>query len=657
VGTPSGTAALLDVITIGRSSVDLYGAELGTSLEEARLFNKSVGGCPANIAIGAARLGLRSALVTRVGDEQMGRFILEELRREAVATAGVRTDDKRLTALVLLAVRDQSSFPHIFYRENCADMALCEDDIEPGLFARTRSIVVTGTHFSTASVAAASWKAIRLAKQAGAKVVLDIDFRPSLWGLASHSEGDARLARSAGVHEVMRDVIAASDIVVGTEEEFCAALDKSDPLAALTAARELSTAVIVCKRGASGCEIFPHRGGNTLGEAIRGDRFQVKVVNSIGAGDAFLSGFLCGLLRGESWQTAASWANACGAIAVSRLMCSSEYPTWTELSAFLSSYREETPAETAANIAHIHWATTRRPMPKELFVFAFDHRWQFEELADSLGVKRARLAAFKRIAASAAGSVAKTYPNVGVICDGDYGAEALLDADKLSLWTARAIEAARAKPLSFVVGADVGSALMIWPKSQVVKCLCHYDPEDPAALRERQEAELVRLDQACKALGHELLLEIIPNAGHRGSGSTVAAVIRRLYAVGVRPDWWKLEPSKDRAAWGEIAAAIAAGDSYCRGILILGLTSTLHELGEAFAAAAECELVRGFAVGRAIVGDAAREWLADRLTDEQARQAMAERFAAVIAAWQSSRVRVAQHTVADRSAHSLQTVR
>jgi 5-dehydro-2-deoxygluconokinase len=106
----------LDVISIGRSSVDLYGVEIGTCLEEVRTFKKSVGGCPANIAIGTARLGLKSALVTRVGDEQMGRFILSELEREGVLTTGIRTDNERL---VLLAVRDTSSSPHIFYRENC----------------------------------------------------------------------------------------------------------------------------------------------------------------------------------------------------------------------------------------------------------------------------------------------------------------------------------------------------------------------------------------------------------------------------------------------------------------------------------------------------------------------------------------------------------
>jgi 5-dehydro-2-deoxygluconokinase len=120
----------LDVITIGRSSVDLYGQQIGGRLEDMASFAKSVGGCPANIAIGTARLGLRSALITRVGDEAFGRFIREQLVREGVDISGVATDPKRLTALVILGVRDRSTFPLIFYREDCADAALDESDID-----------------------------------------------------------------------------------------------------------------------------------------------------------------------------------------------------------------------------------------------------------------------------------------------------------------------------------------------------------------------------------------------------------------------------------------------------------------------------------------------------------------------------------------------
>jgi 5-dehydro-2-deoxygluconokinase len=140
--------APLDVITIGRSSVDLYGQQVGGRLEDMASFSKAVGGCPANIAIGTARLGLKSALISRVGDEHMGRFIREQLLREGVNGRGWPPTRRRLTALVVLGVRDDKTFPLIFYRSDCADAALDESDIDEAFIASARAIVVTGTHFA-----------------------------------------------------------------------------------------------------------------------------------------------------------------------------------------------------------------------------------------------------------------------------------------------------------------------------------------------------------------------------------------------------------------------------------------------------------------------------------------------------------------------------
>ncbi len=140
--------ATLDLIAIGRSSVDLYGAQVGGRLEDMASFSKAVGGCPTNIAIGTARLGLKSGLITRVGDEHMGRFIREQAQREGVDVTGIRTDPARLTSLVLLGIRDDKTFPLIFYRENCADSALDESDIDEAYIASAKAVVVTGTHFA-----------------------------------------------------------------------------------------------------------------------------------------------------------------------------------------------------------------------------------------------------------------------------------------------------------------------------------------------------------------------------------------------------------------------------------------------------------------------------------------------------------------------------
>jgi len=135
----------LDLLAVGRSSVDLYGQQVGGRLEDMASFAKYVGGSPTNTAIGGARLGLSTALLTRVGADHMGRFIREQLVREGVDVASVVSDPDRLTALVVLGIRDQETFPLIFYRENCADMALSLADVDEAQVAGARAVLINGT--------------------------------------------------------------------------------------------------------------------------------------------------------------------------------------------------------------------------------------------------------------------------------------------------------------------------------------------------------------------------------------------------------------------------------------------------------------------------------------------------------------------------------
>ncbi|MEN8197056.1 MAG: 5-dehydro-2-deoxygluconokinase, partial [Pseudomonadota bacterium] len=491
----------LDVITIGRSSVDLYGQQIGGRLEDMASFAKSVGGCPANIAIGAARLGLKSALITRVGNEHMGRFIVEQLEREGVGTRGVMVDPERLTALVILGVQDDATFPLIFYRENCADMALCEDDIDPDFVGSAKAIVVSGTHFSTPTVDAASRKAVRIARDAGVKVAFDIDYRPNLWDLAGHGAGEERFIASAEVSARLQTILPDCDLVVGTEEELHIAAGTMDTSSALCRVRELSKGVIVCKRGPMGCLVFPGAIPDSMEDGIRGPSFAVEVYNVLGAGDAFMSGFLRGWLRDKPFETCAKWANACGAFAVSRLLCSPEIPTWSELTYFLENGSTHHALRRDEKINHVHRATTRRGRWDRLMALAFDHRAQFEEMADRLGVSREKICLFKRLAVRAAAKVADGRTGFGILCDGKYGREALFDAAGRNLWIGRPVEDPGSRPLRFESGRDLGSQLVEWPVTHVAKCLCFYHPDDPEPLRLQQEEALLALHEASCAVG------------------------------------------------------------------------------------------------------------------------------------------------------------
>jgi 5-dehydro-2-deoxygluconokinase len=623
----------LDVITIGRSSVDLYGQQIGSRLEDVGSFAKSVGGCPANIAIGTARLGLKSGVVTAVGDEQMGRFIKEQMGREGVATRGIKTDPKRLTSLVLLSVENDKTFPLIFYRDNCADSALEEADIAEDFIASSASVLVTGTHFARPNTDQAQRKAMRIAKSLERRVILDIDYRPNLWGLAGHGAGEERYIKSDKVSQHLQSILGECDLIVGTEEEVHIAGGAEDTLAALKKIRALSKAAIVLKRGPMGCVVFPADIPARLEDGIVGKGFPIEVYNVLGAGDAFMSGLLRGYLRGESWETAATWANACGAFAVSRLLCSPEIPTWPELQYFLKHGSKERALRKDVALNHVHWATTRREQAPRLLTLAVDHRKQFEEMADGLGAPRERIAPFKRLAVQAIGQVAKGEAGFGTLLDDTYGREAMFDAAKLGLWIARPVEEPGSRPLRFEFSQDVGARLVEWPVTHTAKCLCFYHPDDPAALKLEQLEKLRALYEAARKVGRELLVEIIAGKNGALTRDTVASALEDIYGQGIKPDWWKLEPQADAEAWSATAKVVANYDPYCRGVVVLGLEASQAELDRAFRACAGQKLVKGFAIGRSIFNEAARQWLSGQIDDAAAVKDMADRFASLAALW------------------------
>jgi 5-dehydro-2-deoxygluconokinase len=590
----------LDLVAIGRVSVDLYGQQIGSRLEDVASFSKAVGGSPANVAIGAARLGLKAALITRVGDEPMGRFVREQLEREGVATRGVHTDPQRLTSLVLLGVRDAETFPLIFYRENCADSALDEGDIDAELIGAARALLVTGTHFSLAAGARAQHKAIEVARSLGRKVVLDIDYRPNLWGLGGHDAGDTRYARSTAVTAALAAVLPSCDLIVGTEEEIHIAAGHEDTLEAVRRMRAVSTAVIVLKRGARGCVVFAGRIPERLEDALIAPGRDIEVYNVLGAGDAFLAGFLLGYLKDAPHEVSARLANACGAIAVSRLMCSVEFATLAELTHYLARGSAHHALRRDPQLAQLHWATTRNAGPAALFIL--DAAAACAELA--------------RLMVEAAAQVAATREGIGVRLAASAQVAALRSAQRERLWIAQAVEVAGERPLEFALGPSLATRLLEWPTGITVSCRCELRAEDEPPMQAAQERNLQRLAAACRAQGRELLLQI--------GGAASPATVARLYEIGIRPDWWALGAPEEGGALEASAQVVGAQDHYCRGVL----TSS---------GAVASPIVRGLIAGGSMFAGVATAWLAGRASDESLIREIADLFQAQIAAWLGAR--------------------
>ena len=289
------------------------------------------------------------------------------------------------------------------------------------------------------------------------------------------------------------------------------------------------------------------------------------------------------------------------------------------------------------DLNHMHWSTTRRYNHHQVLAFAFDHRSQFKDMADRLGVSHDKISWFKQLALNALRNVANGQSGFGALIDGSLGEAALHDAMAVRLWVARPVELPGSRPIQFEIGPDMASALREWPIDQIVKCLVDYHPEDDDTLKRRQEESVLRMFEACRNTEHELLLEVISSKHGPINSTTISSIMERFYTLGVRPDWWKLEPSQDPVNWTNIESAIEGNDSFCRGIVLLGLEAPLDQLINAFRIAAKYNRVKGFAIGRSIFGDVAESWPQNQISDEGAIAKMSKRFQTLVTAWKELR--------------------
>lgn len=313
-----------DLLTIGRSSIDLYSNDIGTPFEEIGSFAAYVGGSPTNIAVAANRLGLRTALLTAVGEDKVGSFIRRFLEQEGVDTSFIPTKRGARSSAVLLGIEPPDRFPLVFYRDNAADMQLDIDDVLAAPIDRARAVEISGTGLSREPSRSATILAAERARASGATVYMDLDFRADQW--------DDPRAFGVTVRALLRSV----DVAMGTEEEINAAMLRDtaqlrvidQQVSAPEIAGDIEANIesllgisggpeaLVVKRGPAGATVH-----TSHGEKLQVPGFPVEVSNVLGAGDAFAGGFIYGRSKGWDWYRSARMGNACGAIVVTRHGC------------------------------------------------------------------------------------------------------------------------------------------------------------------------------------------------------------------------------------------------------------------------------------------------------------------------------------------------
>ncbi|MFN8446614.1 MAG: 5-dehydro-2-deoxygluconokinase [Caldilineaceae bacterium] len=331
------TQKTYDTLHMGRSSIDLYSNDVGAPFEQITSFAAYVGGSPTNISVGVRRLGMKSALLTGLGVDPVGNFIQNFLDNEGVVTKFIKRKPGKRSSAVVLGIEPPDKFPLVYYRDNCADMEVTIDDVLTAPVNDCRFFQFAGTNLYKEPCRSATIFAAELARQNGAEVVLDIDFRPDQW----HDP------RAFGV--TIRSILPLVDIAIGTADELNAAMLVDVSAMHLTHSQISDTKVggdtkrtvdkilsagakaVIEKIGSKGARI--HLADGTVTDA---PGYPVEIYNVLGAGDAFGAGFLTGRLKGWDWYKSARLGNACGAIVVTKHGCANFMPTFDEVMAFVN---------------------------------------------------------------------------------------------------------------------------------------------------------------------------------------------------------------------------------------------------------------------------------------------------------------------------------
>jgi 5-dehydro-2-deoxygluconokinase len=306
-----------ELITMGRVSVDLYPEQIGVTLADVRTFAKSLGGSATNVAVAAARLGNRSAVITKVGDDPFGPYIRRALREFGVDDGFVGTHPTLRTPVVFCEVHPPDDFPLLFYREPRApDITLSAEELDLDAIRAARVFWTTGTGLSAEPSRAATLEALaaRDGAAAGAITVHDLDHRPVFWPDESEATTYAR------------EALRHATVAVGNRDEVAVAVGTRDPHEASAALLELGVEVAIVKQGPAGVLA---RTADRLVEVP--PVTHLGVVNGLGAGDAFGGALVHGLLHGYDLERTLRLANAAGAYVASKLACADDMPTLADL--------------------------------------------------------------------------------------------------------------------------------------------------------------------------------------------------------------------------------------------------------------------------------------------------------------------------------------
>ncbi|MGD9592781.1 MAG: PfkB family carbohydrate kinase [Candidatus Berkiella sp.] len=601
-----------DIITLGQSYVDLIGEQIGSSLKDMMSFKKHVGGM-ASYARGFSRLGLNTALMSAVGNDDFGQFILDAMAHEKVDVSQVRIDKDHASAFMFKAIENKKSFPFLSYSKQCAGIVDTQLT-DTSLINQSTALFINSASISSETISVIK-KAISIANENQIKIILALD-------IIDDKNQDYLLK-----------TMSACSLVIGAEQDFHALSGTQDSHQALSQLRALTSAIFVMKN-AFGCFAFsqipsdlmtsPHHAGFVNDNHIP---FMSKA--------SFMIGYVATWLKGISQEKSCEYAMACLALTQSREEHSDSLPTIDALNIFLSSQTQVVQTIRTPLFDHIHYAATRANTQDQLFTFSFGSHAQWLKLAETANVDEDVIIKAKMLIASGIQQVASMHPNVSMMTEA-YPEREIMDTLPSPHRLMRGLDVPGAVPLEIQGDPDITHTLLTWPQHHSAKLSLVYHPDDRYALRQQQETTLNLLYLAARRTHHELVIELSPATNSIITASTMSHIMQRLYEIGIYPDWWQVMPPRDPRAFENMQRVIHENDRLCKGVLLLSHHATFEQLPAMFNCAKH-DICKGFVVDKSLFQVALNQWLGQLLNNQAFVDTVSRSFEKAINLWEQAK--------------------
>jgi 5-dehydro-2-deoxygluconokinase len=579
---------LYDIVVLGPSHVELCGQQQGSALKNMLSFEKNIGHGAPKIAVGLARLGAKAALISDLGEDAMGQFILDSLLDENVDTSQVRTLPETITPLVIKNT-DANAAQMITYCNLPKETSV---SLPESFLEKSRALLIVN-----------EWPAISDIKQAKAnqvKIILLL--------------GNQQINHLNNDHLAL---LALCDVVIGSELDYVNLFPAENVDAALALLAEQTNALRVVKHEQA-CYVpllCHHNGFNT-------EHIKINI-------DACAMGFIAAWLQEKTLELCCEHANACETL----MGLNTESPSLDALTFFLNHQNQVVARSIqSAFFTNLCYSSVQKRLKKPLFLLNLGDQKLWHKMAEPYGAKEDTIALAKQYMKVAIDCVFEDFPLAGLVFE-DETTFSQKNWSTTLAWLARSLEKPGEIPLQFNTESELTSILSHWPKHHVAKVSVIYHPDDRYSLRGQQEALLSQCHKVCRDTQHALLIDLLMPMNSLITAKTHAHIIQRFYELGIYPDYWQMSIPRDQRSWENIYAIIQESAPFCQGLFINAIFASQEQLPTLIEIAGKEKMCQGLVVGRALFQNTVEQWFAKKIDDQTLVQNFSDSLRQIATLW------------------------